>query len=37
VTDELPRGHNGFLRANVVHYFTPETNQSVLSKIRAVA
>jgi SAM-dependent methyltransferase len=37
LTDDLPRGHDGFLLANVVHYFTPETNQSILRKIRAVA
>jgi len=37
LTDDLPGGHNAFLLANVVHYFTPETNQSILRKIRAVA
>jgi SAM-dependent methyltransferase len=37
LTDDLPGGHNGFLLANVVHYFKPETNQSILRKIRAVA
>ena len=37
LTDDLPRGHHAFLLANVVHYFTPETNQSVLRAIRAVA
>jgi SAM-dependent methyltransferase len=37
LTDDLPHGHNGFLLANVAHYFTPETNQSILRTIRAVA
>jgi SAM-dependent methyltransferase len=37
LTDNLPNGHNGFLLANVVHYFTPETNQSILRHMRAVA
>ena len=32
LTDDLPRGHNAFLLANVVHYFTPDTNQSILRK-----
>ena len=31
---DLPRGYNAFLLANVVHYFTPDTNQSNLRKIR---
>lgn len=34
---ELPRGYDAFLMANVVHYFNPETNQSILRRIRAVA
>ena len=33
--DELPRGYDAFLLANVVHYFTPETNRSILHRIRA--
>jgi SAM-dependent methyltransferase len=37
LTDDLPRGYNGFLLANVVHYFAPETNQSNLRKVRAAA
>ena len=28
LADELPAGYDAFLLANVVHYFTPETNQS---------
>jgi SAM-dependent methyltransferase len=35
LADDLPRGYNAFLLANVVHYFTPETNQTILRKIRA--
>jgi hypothetical protein len=35
--DDLPRGYNGFLVANVVHYFDPATNQAILRKIRAAA
>ncbi|MEU0882434.1 methyltransferase [Lentzea sp. NPDC005914] len=35
LTDELPAGHNAFLLANVLHYFTPGTNQAILRKIRA--
>lgn len=37
LTDELPPGHNAFLIANLVHYFTPETNKTILRKIRAAA
>lgn len=37
LTDELPPDHNAFLLANVVHYFTPETNQAILRKIRSAA
>jgi SAM-dependent methyltransferase len=37
LTDDLPRGYNGFLLANVVHYFAPETNKKILRKIRAAA
>ncbi len=37
LTDDLPRGFDAFLLANVVHYFTPETNQSILHRIRAAA
>jgi SAM-dependent methyltransferase len=36
LTGELPRGYNAFLMANVVHYFTAETNEAILRKIRAV-
>ena len=34
---ELPAGYDAFLLANVVHYFTPETNHSILRRIRAAA
>ncbi len=37
LADELPRGYNAFLLANVVHYFTPETNRKVMQRLRAVA
>lgn len=37
LTGELPRGYNAFLLANVVHYFTPDTNHEILRKIRATA
>ncbi len=37
LTGELPEGYDAFLLANVVHYFTAETNTRVLERIRAVA
>lgn len=37
LADELPRGFTAFLVANLVHYFTPATNQSLLERIRSVA
>jgi hypothetical protein len=37
LVEELPRGYNAFLLANLVHYFTPETNRSILQRIRAAA
>lgn len=37
LVDELPRGYDAFLLANLVHYFTPETNRSILQRIRAAA
>ena len=37
LTDDLPRGFDAFLLANVVHYFTPETNRSILHRVRAAA
>ncbi|MGH3716430.1 MAG: methyltransferase, partial [Micromonosporaceae bacterium] len=35
--DDLPRGYDAFLLANLVHYFTPETNRSILHRIRTAA
>jgi hypothetical protein len=37
LVDELPRGYGAFLLANLVHYFTPETNRSILQRIRSAA
>lgn len=37
LADELPRGFNALLLANLVHYFTPDTNRSILRRIRAAA
>jgi SAM-dependent methyltransferase len=35
LSGDLPRGYDTVLLANVVHYFTADTNQSILHKIRA--
>jgi cyclopropane fatty-acyl-phospholipid synthase-like methyltransferase len=37
LSDDLPSGYDAFLLADLVHYFTPETNQSILQRIRAAA
>lgn len=37
LADDLPLGFDAFLLANLVHYFTPETNRSILQRIRAAA
>ena len=37
LVDDLPRGFSAFLLANLLHYFTPETNRSILQRIRAAA
>jgi SAM-dependent methyltransferase len=37
LADDLPRGYDAFLLANVVHYFTPDVNRTVLRRIRAAA
>jgi O-methyltransferase domain/Dimerisation domain len=37
LADDLPHGFNAFLLANLVHYFTPETNRSILHRTRAAA
>lgn len=34
LSSDLPRGYDTFLLANLVHYFTPDTNRSVLRKLR---
>ena len=34
---ELPAGYDAFLLANVVHYYSPETNRDILQRIRAAA
>ena len=35
--DPLPEGHDTFLMANLVHYWSPQDNQAFLSRVRAVA
>ena len=35
--DALPRGHDVILLANVAHYFPPETNCTLLARIRCAA
>jgi SAM-dependent methyltransferase len=37
LVDEVPRGYDAFLLANLVHYFTPKTNRSILQRIRAAS
>jgi len=37
LADDLPSGFDAFLLANLVHYFTPETNRSILQRIRVAA
>lgn len=37
LTSDVPRAYDVFLLANVLHYFTPETNQTILRRIRAAA
>lgn len=37
LVDDLPSGFDAYLLANLVHYFTPETNQSILRRIRGAA
>ena len=37
LADALPVGYDTFLMANLVHYFSPETNRDLLRRIRAVA
>ncbi len=37
LADEIPAGHDVFLVANVVHYWSPENNVALLSRIRSAA
>ena len=37
MADALPAGHDTFLVANLVHYWDPEENQALLTRLRAVA
>ncbi|MDQ3569196.1 MAG: hypothetical protein M3450_05125 [Actinomycetota bacterium] len=37
MTSELPGGHDGFLVANVAHYWSPDTNVALLERIRKAA
>ncbi|HWC11145.1 MAG TPA: methyltransferase [Acidimicrobiales bacterium] len=36
-TDDLPAGHDAFLLANLVHYWSPETNVALLRRVRKAA
>ena len=37
MADELPTGHDTFLLANIVHYWSPAQNRAMLSRIRQAA
>ena len=37
LADDLPAGHDVFLLANLIHYWSPETNTELLRRVRAVA
>jgi SAM-dependent methyltransferase len=37
IEDELPTGYDVFLVANLVHYFSPEKNRELLTRIRRAA
>ncbi len=37
IEEELPSGYDVFLVANLVHYFSPEQNRELLTRIRRVA
>ncbi|AKU17715.1 methyltransferase [Luteipulveratus mongoliensis] len=37
MVEDLPTGHDTFLLANLVHYWDPQENQELLSRLRAVA
>ncbi len=37
LNDELPAGYDAFLVANVVHYWSPDTNRALLRRLRSAA
>lgn len=37
MTDDLPEGHDAFLLANLIHYWSPETNVTLLQRVRKAA
>lgn len=37
LADELPAGHDAFLLANLVHYWSPEQNRELLQRVRRAA
>ena len=37
MADELPDGHDAFLLANLAHYWSPETNVTLLERVRKAA
>jgi O-methyltransferase involved in polyketide biosynthesis len=37
MAEELPGGHDVFLVANLIHYWSPETNVALLTRIRSAA
>jgi hypothetical protein len=37
LAEDLPAGHDIFLLANLIHYWSPETNEELLRRVRAVA
>ena len=37
MSGELPTGHDAFLLANIVHYWSPEQNRSLLRRVRRAA
>jgi len=37
MTGELPAGHDLFLLANLIHYFSPEQNRDLLGRVRRAA
>jgi hypothetical protein len=37
MADDLPAGHDVFLLANLIHYWSPEQNQELLQRMREAA